>query len=304
MRKLTLILMILIITLWVNPVYGQSGLSDEEAALRDRAAAALAASQSYMTYVEDGSFVMDVDMAVAQGHMTTQSVSTVQAEPRTLNAQVTGSMTVSNRMVGDMTEILTAEVRFVDDTLYVNAEREIDPPSDADLYDPMPEGWIQVDTPDDWSALGTLMLDDYGGDAAARMDMRDLPAYVFDWVTSVRSVSTTLDDSTPVDAITLDIRGENLVGLSRQAAEDGSDLELGLGLGDPTLADQIDAASYVTITIYLDDQDQVRQVDIDLYYYLPAFGDGPDATSLTWDITASYRYSHINEPVDPVIAPL
>jgi hypothetical protein len=315
---LALALVVLVTLAAVIPAQAQDGLSDDERALADRAQTALRDARAYTTFIEHSLLVIKLSigdaeinpLAAVEG-TTTHEVNAfhVVGDVPNLRANARVTMNLYTLLTENMSRTLDAEIRVVDGVLYVNATRQTDPPEDEELYAnaPMPEGWTLVENLDDWPALDILFLDNFtpGDDPNVYMDIRDLSDDVFALASAVSSESVTLDDGTAVEAITLEVTGENLRELIRRSSEAGNDLELGMILGDLTLLDQLnDAASILSVTVYVDDQGWLRQVDITLRLDMPAPQNATeDQITWGWDITGTYEFSAINEPIEPVAAP-
>ena len=95
---------------------------------------------------------------------------------------------------------LYAETRFVDGALYVQGRREVTGNKGDDL-DPMPEGWVPVESSEAWPALDDLPLETYFEDKVQfRLFDQDLDLWLIE-PTETSTERGTADDGTPVDIV-------------------------------------------------------------------------------------------------------
>jgi hypothetical protein len=143
---------------------------------------------------------------------------------------------------------LNAEARLVEGTLYVRADRtQHRGPTQGGL----PDGWTVVEDAETWPALDKLGLAALaaGTDPLAALDV----TLALD--PSVGTEAGTLDDGTPVEVITIELKGAALKNAMRQLLD--ASAEVGGASADvdmsQALIGQLDADSAVTITVSLDD---------------------------------------------------
>jgi hypothetical protein len=322
-RVLKLALIVLFALSCVS-VHAQEGMTDEQKAQWERALAAMQATKTYTTAVEESTLSVAIDLQIVvsgeglgdmsigvTGAESLESTTyRIEGDPRNLHAFLTSDVLYSGDMMDDEDYTLTGEVRLVDGVLYAKVDREARSGSDLD---PIPDGWVIIDNPDDWPALESLSLDSYleSPDQETEQDILNMPDSLFDTVTGVSVEQATLDDGTPVDVVTLDIRGDELREVFSQAALLDSDLALGLDVN--ALMDQLSDDSLLTVAVSIDDQEQARQINFQLVFDFPTldvatlFGEDLDGMSgtvgLKMEITGVSQYSGINEPLDPVAAP-
>lgn len=104
---------------------------------------------------------------------------------------------------------INAESRFVDNTLHFQGQREVTSEDTEDL-DPMPEGWVVIESPDDWPAIGRLLDENYF-DEPYQFSLINEEMSI--WLSEPSEVSIeqgNADDGTPAEIITLVWRGEVL----------------------------------------------------------------------------------------------
>jgi hypothetical protein len=294
-------------------------LSDEEAALVYRVSAALEqrdnAESAVMESVGTDSQSIDIvfgELAQAQTETVTweRTVTVIPGDSDnladdnlqgTVSAQFEASETGPNgsqsRNYG-----VSAELRLVDDVLYVNAAYDVANPNLPEL----PDGWFVVDDLEMYEVLDPLQLDDIleRDEEALIEDPEKLKAAAV----SAAVEAATLDDGTLVDQITI------MLGLNAMmdvfSEEDGGDPEAAaMALA---LLDAASDESELVLVAYLGADDVLHRLemrlllvaeDIDAQVLDPeSFPEGV-MISFSFDMTETAMYSGYGEPVDPAVAP-
>lgn len=289
---------------------GDDGLTEEEQALLDRLTHAVEISQAdnYDTFVTDNTEAMFLSMSGEFGGQTinaefdsnlTTTTYHINSDPENVRAELSLEYSELTQEGDVITYSILAEVRLVDDTLYVLAVREAD---DDSILEPMPDGWIVFESEDDWPALEELDLADFLDDDET--DPLENAATIFGEASAVTLESGELDDGTPVDAITITFLGEGLAAAMREIGEIEEDIA--------DLYEQADPESGFEMGILLDENDQVLYVEmvgtltwaeLDLSTIIPEVPPGMVFISLALDVNMSRTISNINEPLEPVAAP-
>jgi hypothetical protein len=193
---------------------------------------------------------------------------------------------------------LLAEARLVDGILYVNATPLVVDPGTPDV----PEGWIIVDNPADYSAFSSLRLDDLLDEESIFYDLDTIVGMAEDVIWQ----PVTLADGTPADQITvtfnLDLIFTDTYGLSDEQQARWRTL--------------FDSAAHLETTIratmVIDQNDLpvryaselVWQIDgTDAARFFP--DEVPAGTSLDLHLESALEsaITAVNAPVDPVTAP-
>lgn len=285
------------------------GLSDEQRTQLQRVGAALETARKYTSLVE---------------HIVETSVTETRMKLFGLNAELTENAEVKktvyslrgetpNRRATFAADVLgtdprseqkyaytlTAEARWVDGVLYVNAKRTHHRGPDQGA---IPDGWIRMDNPADWPGLDKFSL------SAFAAGQTTVPDTLSGLTPEITFSTDKLDDGTPVEIITFTLQNEPL-----KAALQG------LLVANPTqddsishaLVSQLDPGSAVTITIALNTQDQIVLRDargsfnwtaLDMHVINPGIPPGTIFDS-HGDFTAVVRTDSINAALDPAEAP-
>lgn len=314
MARLIRIVSVIVLTLLVGaPVHAQDGgLTGEQQALVDRVLAALEKTESYTSYVSDGEGTRDRTIIITAGDISRQNSENTLLTRRTqyttdANGQSNYNLTriahvnssASNGAV--LMYTITSEMRVVEGVLYLNAIREIDSGAADDLPD-VPEGWVIVESEDDWPALEHLDLGDILNDMDGPMIINSNAILMFDQVSDITLEAGTLKDGTPVDKITVTWTGDELTaGVAAQLEARGED----------PLPLVFDSNSVMTTTFSLNADDELLQIetdttltwnDIDLRILNP---NAPEGSLFSQESSENgvVIISGINEPVTPITAP-
>ncbi len=298
------------------PVSAQGGrLPDDQQALVDRVLAAIAATESYASFVSDLTETTSNAMSVQLGGTPSTSADSYTIQQTTHYTTADGQPNISTTATADVSSqafgaaapeqyTLHAETRVVDGVLYVNAQRETT--TEASLP-PMPDGWVVVRNASDWPALRILQL----GDDLLNLDSPDLfdpnvPQLLKD-ATSATQADGTLDDGTPVTVITLTLTGHDLrrgLGDYMTAKDPAPTTAVYYGSID------LDQSSWI-MTFSLNDQDQIVAftadasviwTGFDLNAISPQTAKGT-LLDQTTTLKGTYAIRGIGEPLEPVAAP-
>ncbi len=317
LRKWMPVLLIVVLALvTVLPVSAQDGgLSAEEQALVQRIVDAAAASENFNSFAmtrtrtqqQQITFSMDTNILSSEESETTEgTVTFARDDAGTATFSDQFSTQISERSFSDTapTEYtLSGEKRGVGDRLYLNVTRES---ADESTLAPMPEGWVSVTDPADFPALASLrlenILEDLGHPSIYDMSFADLLTHV----TAASVEARTLDDGTPVDTITLGIKGADLIDglklLAGTAEDDASAQAYYAGISPDstwTMVYDVNAAGDV---IHFTTDVLVTWVDFDATILSDGF---PAGTLLNQTLTQTgeYTINDINAPTDPFPAP-
>jgi hypothetical protein len=203
MRKCGLFIVVLVMIVASVPAQAQDGgLTDEELALLDRVFNAREVILSYDSYVQvaDGAekhtrtFKLDGESQTFSKTYDWERASTVVRtdEVWTVRSNIT-SYVEETSPDGMMSYTLVAESRYVDETLYVNAE--YDPPDPS--LPALPDSWTVVDDLGSFEMFDCLQLEDILEPEL----LVDDPDLILATAVSVRTQADTLKDGTPVTLI-------------------------------------------------------------------------------------------------------
>jgi hypothetical protein len=293
-----------------------SGLPADQQALLDRVLQAIAASDSYSTFVHETDETRANTQSIHRGEKTaTSSQTSVFQRATHFIDKANGQANIDMLMSVQVTEqtfaaeqpvaySLEGELRLVDGVLYVQAQRQSD---SEDSLPPMPDGWVIVTNADDWPALDVLQLEARLRDVASPDVFSADIALLLQEATSATLTRATLDDGTPVDQITLVLTGDDMGRGAAAFATATDDRETTAILYDHMDLDQ----SSWTMVFSLNDQDQIVHyaaetqmvwTDFDVHLISPQTPEGT-LLSQTNTMSASSTLSGIGEPLEPVPAP-
>ncbi len=297
------------------PVRAQDGgtLNDDELALVQRVIDARDQYEALDSVVEDITFSRTQGATIRLGEQFktiksasnwTRNSSVINEQDgrnidATITADVENSQTTAEGKTVTSSLSLSIETRLVDGKLYVSASYPESVASSEDLP-PLPDGWTEITTLDDWPVLQGVGLDDLLEDKSI-MDNRELFRSA---VTSASVEQTTLDDGTAVDVITLDLGAEGLKALYLDQFEPNDPASQLLTYTND------ESSAVLEITLTADGYPyravstvMLRMTDID-----PAL---IGATNLPAEATVDFAldsvqdetYSQINEPLEPAAVP-
>ncbi len=298
----------------------QGGLSEEEQALLERAIAGYDKWDDYSSFVLDmveiESLVIEMSalgMDISMENFVTREVaaSVITGDPENVSAVVTLEVEESSNIPTQETSsayTLEAEVRFVDDELYVSAEYL---ESEGDVV-PLPSGWVLVESVGEILAFAELDLDEFLEEDED--SLFDGTVLLEQSITEITLETDTLEDGTPVDVITATVGGEGLLGLLDQVGtfadtEDNPFIEVMLD----ALA-QGESAS-MTFALALDEDDNPRALSIEMFITIEGLEVDLGAISeesppgITLDVAFTVvmseysELSNINAEMTPVEAP-
>ena len=318
MSRLLKILPVVALALIVAvPALAQGGLSDEQQATLDRLIAAVDASESYQSYSRHAVETTTQELTLNLGGTLMDATETEVVEKTAVfayddegqvNIQGEFTATVTSQPLGagaPFEYVLTGEVRLVSGVLYVRAERESE--NEASLP-PMPEGWVIVESAEDWPALDVLELDDL-------LENQDSPdifdASVPDVLALASDVSTspgTLDDGTVVEVISLTLDKAALGDALSLLAADQEPLSPEVeayyaGLDDVSRWDMVFSLSEAGDVVHFTSDTQLSWTEFDISILS---SDLPPGTLLDQQgqLLGEFDITAINEPVEPVEAPV
>ncbi|MBI5928928.1 MAG: hypothetical protein HY862_06445 [Chloroflexi bacterium] len=290
-------------------VRAQDGLTPEQETLLDRAIAAVAARDDYESFVRADSEMQqqNVTLSVPSLNLTQiqlnkltreGTANVAQGDKHNIQAKVVATVdqTIFNAdgTQDQSASTLNAEIRLVDDVLYVNATSD-------DAQSNIPTGWVEVDDPVSFEVFGPLGLSNYV-EPGLFSDVDKLrPA-----VQNVRLEERTLENGQTADYIIIDLGYEGIqTVLSRNV--DPNDVFTAF------LLLSVNENSTFTLTIGLDENDRLiesssdmnlRTDQVDAHALRPT--DFPDGTFVKYEghYLETSSYSHINEPLEAVESPI
>ncbi len=313
MHKWTVSLIVILVVVMALsvPVQAQDedGLSEEQLVLIGRVTNARAMLDGYDSYAEEANRTLSQVIAVALLGQTQQFSSTVTwsrsgtmvRQDGVPAIQATISATSSETGLGPAGARdygVEAEVRLIDDTLYVTASY-VSPRPDMPK---LPRGWVVVEDPDQVPysilQLGDLM------DPDRLVDDEDLFKAA---ASDVRLDGETAEDGTPLDVITVSFDRDGMAQVLRESP--ASEM-------DPATVDVLVTAlsddSHLVMVIKLDAGDNpyyvasdtlVRALGIDPEAMVPGqFGEGV-TIDIVMETSNTEVYSQRNEPLPPVTVP-
>ncbi len=291
-----------------GPVRAQEGaggnLSDEQRALIDRVVQTN--FEGYQSYHTDGSGTDKQTITFSQGNATrtfiqtvtwTQSVDLVRVDgEKNIRAEVSATVSTAD----EVSYTVNAEARLIDGVLYVKAAFVPPAPEQITLAD----GWVIVEDPAHQDVYKYLQLDDLISD---RSPLYDDAALLETMVSDVTLETRTLDDGTPVEAITLVFDRDGLVLSLRETQDD----ESAAGLSD-MLYDAVNSNSHATAVLVIGPDNTPLQFGaamlveteaVDAHALAPdQYAEGT-ILKLVLDYSGTRTYSRFNEPLDPARVP-
>lgn len=316
MRRLISIILLPMMVLIVLPSQAQDGgLSDEQFALLERLLAAL--NQPYTSYTLEQTSLSTQLMTITIPNEF--SGTAIQINSRVVNRTKVGDntraevvATTSYQEPGSAAPFsytINAEIRRVDETLYVNATYA---EASADLP-VLPSGWVVIEQTEDWPELNDIALADYlpptpqSSPTLADLLAQDR-ALVGRIIGDIQHTPATLIDGTPIEIITLQLDFHAI--MTSELGLDYSVSTLDAVILDTLLAD---ADIEFSATFTLNTAGQVIGQQVTLTLKVEAIdaaalsADIPVSTTLDLNIsqTENSFYSQINDPTLPIIeAPL
>jgi hypothetical protein len=288
------------------------GLSADQEALLARVQSAQEKYRAYDSLVEDvfGGQSRELIIQIGDNQQTMSSLlnwersSQIIREGDDQNVAATGTITLTESGSGpradasDRVRTLILDYRRVDGQTYIRAAYGTDTTPDAGLPT-LPDGWFTVESLQTWPVLAELamqnaveqrgLFNDFGAMKAAAVDVTIVPA--------------TLQDGTPVDAITVLFDAE------------GIRLLVGDNAGEPILKrmlDKLSDDSNATLTVMLDGEDNPREAQTETFIHVAgvsarAFGYNQLPLSASADFTAELArretFSQINATFEPAVIP-
>ncbi|MCD4685188.1 MAG: hypothetical protein K8S97_04555 [Anaerolineae bacterium] len=313
-RFLKVALVIMVTLVLVLPVQAQDGgeLTEEQVLALERVVAAMNAVETYDFMVVDTEEMSYNTMDVTQGERTLtveemvfveKSVRHIQGDVANRHGMFRVDVTATELDGTSYALTLLAEGRLVDDVLYLQTEQEVTEGS----TDPVPEGWVVVETEDDFPALGHLSLDNFleDPDDPNIFDHLDV---LFESTSDVIVESIVLEDGTPVDVITIVFEAEELLG----ALQKFSVAALAPGDVQAVMYEAIDLQSTLLIQVALTADDVVVArageatfvwVDLDMSLINPEIPPGAATLSMTSQFGIESVISDVGVPLEPIAAP-
>ncbi|MBN1201844.1 MAG: hypothetical protein JXJ20_08320 [Anaerolineae bacterium] len=308
--KLSIIMLFALVA--VLPTSAQGDLSDEEIALLEKVIAAVQAIDTHDTYMlhsvetsNNGSTIQSGDQIYETAEQETfdGTASIIRGDNKNILTLIHTETSGSDSEGAEYLYTITAEARFVDGVLYVNATREGE--STAEL-DPMPDGWAIIEDLLGWPALDSLQLDDLLEDKED--DVFDYPDILIAATSSVTSETGTDENGNPVERITITLDAD---GLKYMVQEMSLILEGEEGQSTTTLFNLADDTSTMSSTITLDAEGNAIRRDARTNFIWTAADmtvlnpNVPAGTTLTgfMELTLMTEISGINEPLEPTTVP-
>jgi hypothetical protein len=246
-----------------TPARAQTGLTEEQLALIDRVIAARAIYEGYTSYILDVSETQTRDMTITIKDKTQSSSSdtswnetatVIIGDKRNIQANaittVDSSNTSQDGLVTTTNYTANIEFRLVDDVIYATAA--YGPGTTTDNGPVLPNGWIVLDetSQSEWAVFDNIDLEDVRGTSP---NLFDDEALIKENAIDVMLESTTLDDGTPIDLITIIFDRTGLQKIVAAMTEDN----------DPAmdaLLQALDDTSGATLAIALDAENNALAV--------------------------------------------
>jgi hypothetical protein len=311
LRRLGICLMVVALVGLSGSVWAQDGgLTAEQDALIGRVLAARALRAGYSSYVTSSHQTENRSITVTLGSVT-QTVSEVQNLARTstvvqgeagknvsaaLNASVERNSAQANGREVVSKYAVSGEARLVGDALYLNAVLDS---GEGPEVPTLPEGWFEVQNPDDYQYL---KLD----------DLRDAPSLLDDEeqaraaAADVTLESVTMEDGTAADQITVKFDKNGLFLFMNETNQDIDPLT-------QALLDAVSDSFEARVAVTLDADNNPLRVETMLSMSalgVDAHALAPDQFSegimmdFHYERSETEDYSAINAPVQPVSAPV
>ena len=326
-RKVIALFVVGVLFLMITiPTTAQNGDPSRQAEeLVTRAFRAIERVQGYQSYILTGNTTLEMTMDMTylfEGGSATlweqmdQTVVFIQL-PRGQNIQsdITVTYLEDFNIPGEETLLdytVQAEVRYVDEQLYVNAfyiEAEGDMPN-------LPAGWVAVDNYWEYPLYDNLGLAEFPVVTASTTtildaDLLTMAAYISDAILR----RGTLEDGTPVDYITMTFGPDAFRDLINEALQDAEDT---LTEVYDAIVEVLDKSDYIVIEVGLDADDVLRWIrlaanaDLDeaemqiIFEALEEEGLSAEGIDMSmWvHIDVWTTYDQINAILEPVDAPL
>jgi hypothetical protein len=307
------VVLLVIVPMGLSAHAQEGGLSAEQQDLLERVLSARENYRAYTSLVEDVMGGQSRELVLTLGS-NQQSRSTLitwersaqiirEEAGRNITATATASITDSGTGVGgevnSRTRTLNVDFRLVDGQIYLQAAYGADTAPDPELP-VLPEGWFEVESLQDWPVLEDLQLQDLVEPGNVFDDFDNVRAAVSD----VTVAPATLEDGTPVEAITLtfDVAGMRLLYASQGPAN---------SVMQQILAN-LTEDSGASLTVIVDADNNPYEASSD--EVLHATGLDPSAFGMdqipagaglefTNEFTRHEAYSQVNESFEPAVAP-
>ncbi len=309
LRRIGVLIMMAMLAAMSGAVWAQDGLTAEQDALIGRVLASRAVLDGYTSYVSTSHQTETRSITLTLGSVT-QTVSEVQTLARTsaviqgetenmsvvLNANVEKNGVQPNGREVATTYAVSGEARLVGDMLYLNAVLD---KGDGPEVPTLPEGWFEVENPDDYPYLKLG-------------DLRDTPSLLDDdertrtATADVTLESVTLDDGTTADRITVTFDKNALFLFMGETEQEIDPLT-------QALLDAISESFEAQIAVTLDADNNPLRAEttlamsaLDVDAHALASDEFPEGVMLDFHYERSLTedYSDVNTPVEPVIAPI
>ena len=290
----------------------EGGLNPDQEALLARVQNAQEKYHAYGSLVEDvfGGQSREMVIQIGDNQQTVSSLlnwersSQIIREGDDQNVSGTGTVTLTESGSGPRgntaarVRSLTLEYRRVDGQTYIQAAYGTDTTPDAGLP-ALSDGWIIVESLQTWPVLAELGMQNAVKQRGLFNDFETMKAAAVD----VTIAPGTLQDGTPVDAITMLFDAE------------GIRLLVGASPDEPMLQkalDKLSDDSNATLTVMLDSEDNPREAQTETVLHIVGasartFGYNQLPLSASADFTAEFArretFSQINEQFEPAEAP-
>ena len=312
-RTVTLLMaMLLVVAVFSPPVFAQDGPSKDDLAIVDRAIAAMQATNEYASFKlsiqqreETNASVVVPEVMEQDSHELKQldgNFTIIKGDSPNAAGTITASYNATEGEETLSAYSIEAEVRYVDDMLYTNAQYV---ESDASAA-PLPEGWVLVDDPANFPELESLGLADLlSGIQEDNSDIVKEFAQMRPYVTSV-TVKEDEINGVAVEVIFISLGWDGMLQLMNEEEFDPEDPMT------QVLADALTGEDdLVTIIIGLDADDTVHGfafsvdmsiVDLDLRKMDESLPEGA-TMSLSVSMSETREYSEVNAEFEPATAP-
>lgn len=311
-RTLSMLVLITILVFGVAGTNAQDGLTDEQNAALDRIFEAASKLDEYNSFREVSTELMTMNLAVAVLGQEIVLNRTTQLDTDSQIIQLDEMTNVSTTAVAEYesvqsgmgqdesaTFILNAEIRLVDDVLYLSAEYETSEGEVPEL--PMMDGWIAVEDVSGYEIFDILSLEDYLDEDDDLFEDRELFRGA---VSDLTIEPSELEDGTLVDIITVSVGSEAFseAGIFEGDSDDPMQAALSAIFGE----------SLFTLTVVLGEDNTPYEVTLEF----DVTAEELDASELIPDLPASatmnlelimvntQQFSDFNADFEPAIAPM
>jgi hypothetical protein len=280
-------------------------LSDEQRALIERMVQVHTKVREYQSYREESSGNEQRTVTAIFGGATRAFVTAVTWSQSIDLVRVDGEDNIwaeASAMVstaGNVSYTVNAEARVIDGLLYVKAA--FVPPAPKQIV--LPDGWVIVEDPARSDVYTFLHLHDLINERAS---LYEDAALLETLVSDVALEARTLDDGTPVGAITLFFDRAGLVRSMQETANNEA------AASSEAMYEAMNEDSYAKSVLVIGPDDTPVQFESVMVFQTAAvdaqlFGSGlfVDGTRLriALESSATRAYSRINEPVEPASVP-